>query len=80
MVNINYIDIDDSKITRLRKKGLSVNDKNELRETISELGKLGKGPYSPLVTEAILTIISYQDEDVEEFGLNTIRLMLAGKI
>jgi hypothetical protein len=42
---------------------------------------LGKGPYSPLATEAILSVISAQDDkDVEKFGLDILILMLAGKL
>jgi hypothetical protein len=45
------------------------------------LGKLGKGPYSPLATEAIHSVISAQDDkDVEKFGLDILKLMLAGKL
>jgi hypothetical protein len=77
----NYLDLDDTQITRLRTKGLSTTDKNKLRKIIGNLGKLGKGPYSPFATEAILSVISAQDDkDVEKFGLDILKLMLAGKL
>lgn len=76
----DYLDIDDTRITRLRSKGLKTTDKNKLRTIIGELGKLGKGPYSPLATEAILSVISAQDEDLEKFGLDILKLMLAGEL
>jgi hypothetical protein len=66
---------------RLRTKGLNTTDKSKLRKIIGNLGKLGKGPYSPLATEAILSVISAQDDkDVEKFGLDILILMLAGKL
>lgn len=77
----NYSDLDDAQITRLRTKGLNTTDKSKLRKIIGNLGKLGKGPYSPLATEAILSVISAQDDkDVEKFGLDILILMLAGKL
>lgn len=77
----NYSDPDDAQITRLRTKGLNTTDKSKLRKIIGNLGKLGKGPYSPLATEAILSVISAQDDkDVEKFGLDILILMLAGKL
>jgi hypothetical protein len=80
-MKINYLDLDDTRIARLRTKGLSTTDKNKLRKIIVNLGKLGKGSYSPLATEAILSVISAQnDEDVEKFGLDILKLMLAGKL
>ena len=77
----NYSDLDDAQITRLRTKGLNTTDKSKLLKIIGNLGKLGKGPYSPLATEAILSVISAQDDkDVEKFGLDILILMLAGKL
>jgi hypothetical protein len=77
----NYSDLDDAQIMRLRTKGLNTTDKSKLRKIIGNLGKLGKGPYSPLATEAILSVISAQDDkDVEKFGLDIFILMLAGKL
>lgn len=77
----NYSDLDDAQITRLRTKGLNTTDKSKLRKIIGNLGKLGKGQYSPLATEAILSVISAQDDkDVEKFGLDILVLMLAGKL
>jgi hypothetical protein len=77
----NYSDLDDAQIMRLRTKGLNTTDKSKLRKIIGNLGKLGKGPYSPLATEAILSVISAQDDkDVEKFGLDILILMLAGKL
>ncbi len=77
----NYSDLDDAQITRLRTKGLNTTDKSKLRKIIGNLGKLGKGHYSPLATEAILSVISAQDDkDVEKFGLDILVLMLAGKL
>jgi hypothetical protein len=77
----NYSDLDDAQIMRLRTKGLNTTDKSKLRKLIGNLGKLGKGPYSPLATEAILSVISAQDDkDVEKFGLDILILMLAGKL
>lgn len=77
----NYSDLDDTQIMRLRTKGLNTTDKSKLRKIIGNLGKLGKGPYSPLATEAILSVISAQDDkDVEKFGLDILILMLAGKL
>jgi hypothetical protein len=76
----SFIDLDDTQITRLRTKGLTTTEKNKLRNIIVDLGKLGKGPYSPLATEAILSVISAHDEDVEEFGLDILKRMLAGKL
>lgn len=77
----NYSDLDDAQITRLRTKGLNTTDKSKLRKIIGNLGKLGKGPYSPLATEAILSVISAQDDkNVEKFGLDILILMLAGKL
>lgn len=77
----NYSDLDDAQIMRLRTKGLNTTDKSKLRKIIGNLGKLGKGPYSPLATEAILSVISAQDDkDAEKFGLDILILMLAGKL
>jgi len=77
----NYSDLDDAQIMRLRTKGLNTTDKSKLRKIIGNLGKLGKGPYSPLATETILSVISAQDDkDVEKFGLDILILMLAGKL
>lgn len=77
----NYSDLDDAQIMRLRTKGLNTTDKSKLRKIIGNLGKLGKGPYSPIATEAILSVISAQDDkDVEKFGLDILILMLAGKL
>jgi hypothetical protein len=77
----NYSDLDDAQITRLRTKGLNTTDISKLRKIIGNLGKLGKGPYSPLATEAILSVISAQDDkEVEKFGLAILILMLAGKL
>jgi len=77
----NYSDLDDAQIMRLRTKGLNTTDKSKLRKIIGNLGKLGKGPYSPLATEAMLSVISAQDDkDVEKFGLDILILMLAGKL
>jgi hypothetical protein len=77
----NYSDLDDAQIMTLRTKGLNTTDKSKLRKIIGNLGKLGKGPYSPLATEAILSVISAQDDkDVEKFGLDILILMLAGKL
>jgi hypothetical protein len=77
----NYSDLDDAQIMRLRTKGLNTTDKSKLRKIIGNLGKLGKGPYSPLATEAILSVISAQDDkDVEKFGLDILILMLAAKL
>lgn len=56
-------------------------DKNRLRKIIGELGKLGKGPCSPLATEAILSIISaHSDQGVKKFALGTLKLMIEGKL
>jgi hypothetical protein len=77
----NYSELDDAQITRLRTKGLNTTDKSKLRKIIGNLGKLGNGPYSPLATEAILSVISAQDDkDVEKFRLDILILMLAGKL
>ena len=77
----NYSNLDDAQITRLRTKGLNTTDKSKLRKIIGNLGKLGKGQYSPLATEAILSVISAQDDkDLEKFGLDILVLMLAGKL
>jgi hypothetical protein len=77
----NYLELDDDQITRLRTRGLKTTDKKKLRKIIGDLGKLGKGPYSPLVTEAILSVISAKDDkEIEKFGLDILVLMLAGKL
>jgi hypothetical protein len=74
----NYLELDDDQITRLRTRGLKTTDKKKLRKIIGDLGKLGKGPYSPLVTEAILS--AKDDKEIEKFGLDILVLMLAGKL
>lgn len=84
-IDINYI-----LIRRLRSEGLKTIERNEfltkkaqlevnknnLLAIIKELGKFGKGSHIPRVKEAILNIISAQnDEDVKKFGLDTIKLI-----
>jgi hypothetical protein len=72
---------DEDQISKLRSKGLTTNDKNKLRKIIGKLGKLGKGPCSPLATEAILSIISaHSDQGVKKFALDTLKLMIEGKL
>lgn len=77
----NYLELDDDQITKLRTRGLKTTEKKKLRKIIGDLGKLGKGPYSPLATEAILSVISAKDDkEIEKFGLDILVLMLAGKL
>ena len=73
--------LDENQISRLRSKGLTINDKNKLRNIIGKLGELGNGPCSPLATEAILSIITaHSDKCVKKFALDILKLMLEGKL